>query len=128
MLMTRESKKDLARLQADLETACTEHRFGVLGIHDIRAKLKEKGQPYDRACLVYEVCNPAAAREVLDANPEISTALPCRIALYEGKDGRTRLATLRPTMLLELFGTPGLQDTAHEVERSLDAILRDAAG
>lgn len=128
MLMIRESRKDPERLRADLEAACADHRFGVLGLHDLRAKLKEKGQPYERACLVFEVCNPEAARKVLETNPEISTALPCRISLYEGKDGRTRLATLRPTLLVDLFATPSLREVAREVERTLDAILEQAAG
>jgi uncharacterized protein (DUF302 family) len=126
MLISRDSKKPIGQLAKDLENACAAHKFGVLGIHDLKAKLIEKGQEFTRNCLVYEVCNPAAAKQVLDTNLEISTALPCRISLYEAGGGVTRMATLRPTMLLDLFKTPTLKGVAKEVEAALVAILDDA--
>ncbi|HEX5135882.1 MAG TPA: DUF302 domain-containing protein [Planctomycetota bacterium] len=127
MLLTRDSRKPLDKLAKDLETACAEHKFGVLGVHDLKAKLREKGQDFTRECRVYEVCNPVAAKRVLDTNLEISTALPCRISLYDAGRGVTRLATLRPTMLLDLFGTPTLKEVAKEVEATLVAIMEQAA-
>jgi len=127
MLLTRDSKKALDRLAADLEAACAAHKFGVLGVHDLKAKLIEKGQEFTKECRVYEVCNPAAAKRVLDTNLEISTALPCRISIYDAGGGVTRLATIKPTMLLELFRTPALQEVAREVEATLVAIMKDAA-
>jgi uncharacterized protein (DUF302 family) len=127
MLLARDSKKTVDRLATDLEAACARHKFGVLGVHDLKAKLREKGQEFATECRVYEVCNPAAAKRVLDTNLEISTALPCRISLYEAGRGTTRLATLRPTMLLDLFRTPALKEVAREVEATLVAILDEAA-
>ena len=35
----------------------------------------------------------------------VSTALPCRISIYE-EGGKTVLATLKPTTLLAMFNTP----------------------
>jgi len=128
MLLTCDSKKNLDRLAGDLEAACAAHKFGVLGVHDLKAKLIEKGQDFTKECRVYEVCNPVAAKRVLDTNLEISTALPCRISVYNAGGGGTRLATLKPTMLLELFGTPELQEVAREVEETLVAIMKEAAG
>lgn len=127
-LLVADSKKSVERLAEDLPGACARHAFGVLGVHDLRAKLREKGQRYDRACLVFEVCNPQQAKRALDAAPEISTALPCRVAVFETPDGRTRLATIRPTLLLDLFGARGLADVAREVETALERILAEAAG
>jgi len=56
----------------------------------------------------------------------ISTALPCRISLYE-EGGKTILATLRPTTLLAMFNTPQLEGVAQEVEVALVKIMKDAA-
>ncbi|MCK6460055.1 MAG: DUF302 domain-containing protein [Planctomycetes bacterium] len=127
MLITFDSRKPLDRLAKDLEAACAAHKFGVLGVHDLKAKLKEKGQDFAKECRVYEVCNPVAAKRVLDTNLEISTALPCRISLYEAGNGVTRLATIRPTMLLDIFRTPALKEVAKEVEAALIAIMKEAA-
>ena len=52
-------------------------------MHDLRAKMTEKGVEFTRECRIYEVCNPQQAKKVLEKNMEISTALPRRISVYE---------------------------------------------
>ncbi len=127
MLRIVESRKSLNQLAADLEKAVTAHKFGVLGVHDLKAKMAEKGVTFARECRVYEVCNPHQAKKVLEANLEISTALPCRISLYE-EGGKTKLATIMPTALIALYQTPALRGVAEEVEAALVAIMKEAAG
>ncbi len=126
MLHVVESTKPLARLVADLEQAVTRHKFGVLGVHDLKAKMAEKGVPFARECRIFEVCNPHQAKKVLEANLEISTALPCRISVYE-EGGKTKLATIRPTALIELYRNPGLKGVAEEVEETMVRIMAEAA-
>ena len=126
MLHIVESTKPLARLVADLEQAVTRHKFGVLGVHDLKAKMAEKGVPFARECRIFEVCNPHQAKKVLEANLQISTALPCRISVYE-EGGKTKLATIRPTTLIGLYGTPELKGVAEEVEDTMVRIMAEAA-
>ena len=103
------------------------HKFGILGVHDLKAKMAEKGVAFARECRIYEVCNPHQAKKVLEANLEISTALPCRISLYE-EGGRTKLATISPTAMIGLYQNPELKGVAEEVEATLVAIMKEAAG
>ncbi len=126
MLHIVESRKPLDRVAKDLEEAVARHKFGVLGVHDLKAKLAEKGVVLTRECRIFEVCNPHQAKKVLDANLEISTALPCRISVYE-EGGVTKLATIKPTAMIDLYSTPGLKDVAREVEVTLEAIMAEAA-
>src|SRR5262245_1478015 len=126
MLHIVESKKALADVAKDLEQAVARHKFGVLGTHDLKAKMAEKGVPFDRECRVFEVCNTHQAKKVREANLEISTALPCRISVYQEGE-RTKLATIRPTALIELFASPGLREVAREVEATLEKIMVEAA-
>jgi uncharacterized protein (DUF302 family) len=126
MLHIVESKKPLARVVADLEQAVTRHKFGVLGVHDLKAKMAEKGVSFARECRVFEVCNPHQAKKVLEANLEISTALPCRISVYE-EGGATKLATIRPTALVDLYRNSELKGVAKEVEDTLFRIMAEAA-
>ena len=126
MLHVLESRKSLDRVAKDLEEAVVRHKFGVMGVHDLKAKMAEKGVEFARECRIFEVCNPLQAKKVLEANLEISTALPCRISVYE-EAGVTKLATIRPTAMIALFGTPGLQGVAKEVEATLEAIMGEAA-
>lgn len=126
MLYQIVSSKDISQIAQDFEAIAQKHKFGVLAIHNLKAKLAEKGVDFDRECLIYEVCNPQQAKKVLEANPEISTALPCRIAIYPEARGVT-LATIRPTALIEMFQTPELKAVAEEVETTLIRIMEEAA-
>ena len=127
MLCKIESKKDLAGIGRDLEAAAQKRKFGVLAVHDLKAKMQEKGVEFQGDCRIYEVCNPHQAKKVLESNLEVSTALPCRISVYRTGAGYT-LATIRPTSLVELFHADGLHPVAEEVERAIVAIMQEAAG
>ena len=126
MLHIVESTKPLARVITDLEQAVTRHKFGVLGVHDLKAKMAEKGVAFAPECRIFEICNPHQAKKVLEANLEVSTALPCRNSVYE-EDGKMKLATIRPTSLIGLFGTTALKGVAEEVEDTLVRIMAEAA-
>jgi uncharacterized protein (DUF302 family) len=125
MLLTATTTRSVEEIAERLPDACAAHGFGVLGVHDLRRKLQEKGQDFDRACLVFDVCNPVQAKRVLTAEPNVSSVLPCRISAFRDADGRTKLVTVRPTRMIELFGAD-LADVAREVEQTLEAILNDA--
>jgi len=126
VLFRIQSRKSLTEVAKALEAAAQRHKFGVLAVHDLKQKMQEKGVEFDRDCLIYEVCNPQQAKKVLEANAEISTALPCRISLYREGDLVT-LATLRPTALLDLFQTPALRSVAEEVEQTMRQMMEEAA-
>ncbi len=72
------------------------------------------------------MCQPQQAKKVLDQNMALSTALPCRISIYE-ENGKTTLATLKPSVLLAMFNAPGLEPVAREVEATIVKIMHDAA-
>ena len=126
MLYRIESRKSLSEVAGGLEAAAQKYKFGVLAIHDLKAKMKEKGVDLGRECLIYEVCNPQQAKKVLEANAEISTALPCRISVYQEGAGVT-LAALRPTAVLAMFQAPGLRGVAEEVEEVIVRMMQEAA-
>jgi uncharacterized protein (DUF302 family) len=123
MLYSVITEKSLSKLREDLPVACAAHKFGVMSIIDLKEKMKEKGVEYAGECLIFEVCNPQKAKQALEANPDISTALPCRISAFKTKDGRTRISTIRPTLLLDLFATAELKSVAEEVERTIVGIM-----
>jgi len=128
MLISVQSAHGVDSLREELPAAVQKHGFGVIGTLDLRAKLREKGQEYDRACLVFDVCNPAQARRVLTAEPRVSAALPCRISVFERDGGGAELVTIRPTAMIGMFGAGGeLEQVAREVEEVMTAILDEVA-
>ena len=126
MLIEVTTTKPLEAVDAGLHEAAARHKFGILGVHNLQDAMKNKGVEFAHPVMVYEVCNPFKAKAVLEANPTVSTALPCRISVYR-KGGETVLATLQPTVLLPMFGNPELQPVAQEVEDTLTAMMKEAA-
>jgi uncharacterized protein (DUF302 family) len=125
MLVKISTDKTVSEAAAALQTAVQANHFGVMQVHDLKETMAKKGVGFERECLIFEVCQPQQAKKVLDQDMS-STALPCRISIYE-EDGKTILATLKPTTLLAMFNAPQLVEVAQEVEDTLVKIMREAA-
>lgn len=125
MLIKRTTEKSVSDIATALHAAVAAHKFGVMHVHNLQETMVKKGVAFDHECLIFEVCNPHQAKQALEGNMSVSTALPCRISLYE-EDGKTTLATLKPTTLLALFDTPQLESVAQEVEDTIVKIMNEA--
>ena len=110
---------------AALQAAVQANHFGVMQIHNLKETMAKKGVEFAPECLIFEVCQPQQAKNVLEQDMSVSTALPCRISVYE-EAGKTVLATLKPTTLLALFNVPQLAPVAQEVEDTIVKIMQDA--
>ena len=127
MIYQKSSHKSLEVIDQTLRDAAVRHKFGVLAVHDFKETMKNKGVEFDTEVRVYEVCNPHHAKAVLGEVLAVSTALPCRISVYESGDGIT-IATLLPTQLMKMFGSSALMEsTALEVEQALKAMIDETA-
>lgn len=126
MILEVKSKKSLDDTCLDLEKAVADHGFNVMAVHDLKKSMDKHGVDFERECRIFEICNARKAREVLYGDMRISTALPCRISVFEAGGGAT-LATLRPTAMLAQFDVPQLQGVAQEVEKTIEKIMRTAA-
>ncbi|MBL1218080.1 MAG: DUF302 domain-containing protein [Planctomycetes bacterium] len=111
-----------------VEQASLDNKFGVLGRHNLREKMQEKGVAFDRDCIVLEVCNPHVASQALGVHMGVSTLLPCRISVYQEKQGSqtVHVSTMKPCALLGLMTMPGLDTFASEVEAALVKIIDEA--
>jgi len=96
MLITRSTDKTVSETAAALQAAVRAHHFGVMHVHDLKDTMS------------------------------VSTALPCRIFIYE-EGGKTMMATLKPTTLLAMFKAPQLEGVAQEVEDTILNIMKEAA-
>jgi uncharacterized protein (DUF302 family) len=126
MLIKLPTKKTVSAAATALHAAVTAHHFGVMQVHNLQETMTKKGVEFAHKCLIFQVCQPQQAKKVLDENMSVSTALPCRISIYE-EDGKTILATIKPTTMLAMFHTPQLKDVAQEVEDTILKIMQSAA-
>ena len=127
MIYKIESSKDLDIVVKDFEDAAKAHKFGVLASHNVKVTLNSKGVEFAPECRIVEICNPHQAKKVLEANIDISTALPCRVAIYKDK-GKVTLSTIKPSALVSMFPNPELKSTAEEVEKEIVKMMQEAAG
>ncbi len=127
MLFQLSSTKTVSEAAAALHAAVQANHFGVMQVHNLTETMAKKGVEFAHECLIFEVCQPQQAKKVLDQNLSVSTALPCRISIYE-EGGKTILATLKPTTLLAMFNVPELEQVAQEVEQTIIKIMNEAAG
>ena len=127
-IITRTTPLSVAAVCERLPGCAAKHKFGVLGVHDLKEKLVSKGLSFAQECRVYEVCNPQQAHVILSGNMTVSAALPCRISIYTD-GGQTVLATIEPEALLKLFGAGSAEHRkiASDVRASLVAILDEAS-
>ena len=126
MLIKLSTDKSVSETASALQAAVQANHFGVMQVHNLKETMAKKGVEFARECLIFEVCQPQQAKKVLDENMSLSTALPCRISIYEESD-KTVLATLKPTTLLAMFGVPQLEAVAKEVEDTIVKIMKAAA-
>lgn len=126
MLIKLTTEKSVKEAATALQSAVEANHFGVMQVHNLKETIAKKGVEFAHECLIFEVCQPQQAKKVLDENMSVSTALPCRISIYE-EGGKTILASLKPTTLLAMFNTPQLKGVAQEVENTIVKIMKEAA-
>jgi uncharacterized protein (DUF302 family) len=74
---------------------------------------------------VLEVCNPKAAKEVLEQNHMVGYFLPCKMVVYED-NGQTKIGMPKPTTLIELTGDDSLTGFAKDIEDRLASCIEKA--
>jgi uncharacterized protein (DUF302 family) len=126
MLFKLTTDKTVSATAAALQAAVQSNHFGVMQVHNLKETMAKKGVEFAHECLIFEVCQPQQAKKVLEQDMSVSTALPCRISIYE-EGGKTILATLKPTTLLAMFNVPQLKQVAQEVEDTLVKIMNETA-
>ena len=126
MLFQLTTTKTVSEVAAALQASVQANHFGVMQVHNLTETMAKKGVEFAHECLIFEVCQPQQAKKVLEKNMSVSTALPCRISIYE-EGGKTEMATLKPTTLLAMFNTPQLEGMAQEVEDTIVKIMKEAS-
>jgi uncharacterized protein (DUF302 family) len=119
------TEKAVPEAVAAVEAKAAEKGFRVLGRHDVATLLREKG--FERSAMqIVEICGARYAHRVLAADNLTSIFLPCPIRVYE-EDGRTVIATMRPTAIEAFFPHSDLGGVPEEVEAIVRSIVDEAA-
>ncbi len=109
--------------------AAEAHKFGILGAHEFSEILTAKGFPQSRRIKSIDICAPAPANTLLQAEPLVGLCMPCSILVYTD-DGNTRIATILPSTVMPQIFPDAFQQCKEVVEKvsaELQAIVDEAA-
>lgn len=119
---TVKTQKSTEKIIQDISDHLSEIKFGILGTLDFKEIFSKKGIEYPNQYKLLEVCNPQAAKQALDSDPNIGLLLPCTIAVYE-KDGSNFISLARPTSLLSISSNQELLEMGKEIEEQLIQVI-----
>jgi len=122
---TVKTQKSMDATIEKITSNLTKIKFGVLGTLDFKEIFSKKGIDFPNEYKLLEVCNPAAAKQALDSDPDIGLLLPCTIAIYE-KDDENYIGLARPTVLLSVAQNTGLEAMGKEIESKLIKVIDDS--
>ncbi|MFB5620110.1 MAG: DUF302 domain-containing protein [Nitrosopumilus sp.] len=121
---TVKTQKNADKVIEEITAKLSEIKFGVLGILDFKAIFAKKGVEYTHEYKLLEVCNPQAAKQALDSDPNIGLLLPCTIAVFE-KNGENYISLAKPTELLSVASNAELESMGKDIETKLIKIIDD---
>ena len=78
---TVKTQKNIDEVIEEITSKLSEIKFGVLGTLDFKEIFAKKGIEFPNEYKLLEVCNPVAAKQALDSDPNIGLLLPCTIAV-----------------------------------------------
>lgn len=97
--------------------------FGVLTEIDIKATMKKKLDKEYLPHLILGACNPVLADKVLQAEPQISTMLPCNVTLRQLESGDIEVNAIDPIAAMGTIGNEKITPVAQEVQNKLNKVL-----
>jgi len=107
MIPVHESKLSVDETVDALEKAALAKGWLVPKIYDIQQTLAKNGHEDMTELKILSICQPDHAYNILmnDKDKLVSGIMPCRIAVYKGKDdGKTYIAEMDMGLMSKMFG------------------------
>ena len=118
----KEVDKGFEQAVDEVTKALEKAGFGVLTTINVKEKFKQKLGIDFKKYVILGACNPANARQAIEAEENIGLMLPCNVIVYE-KNGRVVVAAIKPTAAMQMIDNPQLGTIAAEVEAQLKRVI-----
>ena len=103
------------------------HKFGVLAEINVDTVLKAKMDVDMPRYLILGACNPPLANQMIQADPDIGSVMPCNVLVRETSDGKIVVAFLDPETVFGLSEQAEIKPILADAKQKLMAV-RDALG
>ena len=129
MLEVRESNLSFEETVAAIEKSAVENGWQVPKIYDMKQSLVKAGYDNMTNLQVLSMCQPDHAYRILseDENKMVSAMMPCRIGVFEDKDGRVLITQMNVGLMSKMFGgtiEEVMSRVASEEEKILENIIK----
>jgi uncharacterized protein (DUF302 family) len=98
--------------------------WGLFSVLDIKERLAAKGFN-QRNIKIIELCSAKDANKMLNADMLVSIFMPCRIVIFEEKDGSINIASMKPSAISQFFPEISATD-AQDLEKRFIEIIDTA--
>ncbi len=128
MFLVSKSKLNFGETAEKIIESTAINNWSMPAQYDLQATLGKHG--FDvKPVRVFSICKPELANKILEGNEErvVSALMPCRLAIYEGKDGKTYVSRLNAPFFARLLGSKiknVMVAAGAETEIILEAVLK----
>lgn len=121
IIYKKTSKKAVELIVNRFKENLEDTNFGILWELDLKDKINSKGIEFENDYLIFEICNPQMAKEILDINMDIGVFLPCKVIVYS-ENNETTIGMAEPTMLVDLVDASA-KKIAVDLENQLKKVI-----
>ncbi len=115
------SNENFENTLMNLDIAISEHNYRIIHRSTIGQAVRDRGEKDFPLSTITEFCNITYAREMMEINPDLINAMPCRIAVREASEG-----VLVSTRLMdESVSNPKQVEFAKRINQNLKEIIAD---
>jgi uncharacterized protein (DUF302 family) len=126
-LMFRENNyhKDFETTVANLENVIQQKGWKLPMVHDLQATMQKFGKEV-RSVKILEICHPDHSYEILSRSEEkiVSSMMPCRISVYEKKDGSVWISRMNSGFLSRPM-SPVIRKTMSAAAADVEEIIAE---
>ncbi len=123
MIVTRESQLGFDETVAALEKAIPANGWVISTVSDMNKSMAKHGVEFGPRVKLVKLCKPEYAKSVLTTDRNVSTLMPCTLAVWEGDDGKVYLSKMNMSLMAKMFGGNIANVMGGSVARDEHAIL-----
>ena len=105
MLTVHDSRLGFDDTVAAIQSSAEAHGWKCPKVYDVQKTINGVGHDLGRVTIL-SLCQPDHAFRILeeDSNKKVTAVMPCRMGVFETRDGRVRIAELNVGLMGRIFG------------------------
>jgi uncharacterized protein (DUF302 family) len=108
-----------------VKASAGKHGWTLGEVQDMQAKLQQAGLKDAKRMTVISACPAQANERIAKSSDGKAPPLPCRVTVFEGKDGKTMLVRMNTANMAKLVQDADLAKVLTEIGAQEDAVYKD---